>query len=191
MCRRFVVAKGKSKKKQKGGFSWQMTLLFFIGVATFYFTRNVDVTLYAVIGTAFAMIVAAVWKKVRVQPPATHTMTHHIDDMTGVEFEEFLVRLFKKQGYRATMTKTSGDFGADLVVKGNGETIVVQAKRYKSSVGVKAVQEIIAAIRMYDADSAWVVTNSYFTKQAQTLAKHNDVRLIDRDELLSIIQQTR
>lgn len=185
------MAKRKSKKKQKNGMPWQIALLLVIGAATYYFTRNADVTVYAVIGTAVAMLVIAVWRKVRVQQPVARTSAHHIDDMTGIEFEEFLVRLFKRQGYRATMTKSSGDFGADLVVKGNGETIVVQAKRYKSSVGVKAVQEIIAAIRMYDADAAWVVTNSYFTKQAQTLAAHNDVRLIDRDELMQMIQQSK
>lgn len=185
------MAKRKSKKKQQRKLPWQVILLLIIAATTYYFTRNADVTLYAVIGTTFAFIVSAVWKKVRVQQPTATASTHHIDDMTGVEFEEFLVRLFERQGYRATMTKSSGDFGADLVVKGNGKTVVVQAKRYKSSVGVKAVQEIIAAIRMYDADSAWVVTNSYFTKQAKTLAAHNDVRLIDRDELMQIIQQSR
>lgn len=185
------MTKRKQKKKQQRKLPWQVILLLIIAAITYYFTRNADVTLYAVIGTGFAFIVSFVWKKVRVQQPTATASTHHIDDMTGVEFEEFLVRLFKRQGYRATMTKSSGDFGADLVVKGNGKTVVVQAKRYKSSVGVKAVQEIIAAIRMYDADDAWVVTNSYFTKQAKTLAAHNDVRLIDRDELMQMIQQSR
>jgi restriction system protein len=40
---------------------------------------------------------------------------------------------------------------------------------------------------MYDAEQAWVVTNSYFTKQATKLAEINDVYLIDRDELLNMI----
>lgn len=185
------MAKRKSKKKQQNTIPWQLTVIALIGAITYYFTTNFDVTLYALIGSAVFLFVASIWKKVRSQQSLQRSNIHQIDDMTGIQFEEFLVQLFMKQGYRATMTKSSGDFGADLVLKGNGETIVVQAKRYKSSVGVKAVQEIIAAIRMYDANSAWVVTNSYFTKQAQTLASHNDVRLIDRDELLELIQNTR
>ena len=40
---------------------------------------------------------------------------------------------------------------------------------------------------MYDADEAWVVTNSYFTKQALKLAEINEVYLIDRDELIDMI----
>ena len=65
--------------------------------------------------------------------------------------------------------------------------IAVQAKRYSSSVGVKAVQEIIGAVKMYDATEAWVVTNSYFTKQAIKLADINDVYLVDRKELIDMI----
>ena len=39
---------------------------------------------------------------------------------------------------------------------------------------------------MYKADSAWVITNSIYTKQALTLAKKNYVRMIDRDELIQM-----
>ena len=81
------MAKRKQKKKQASGLPWQLTLLIVIGIATFYFTRNLDVTVYAVIGTAFAMIVIAVWKKIRLQQPTTRVMTHSIDDMTGIELE--------------------------------------------------------------------------------------------------------
>lgn len=185
------MAKRKSKKKQQSGMPWQLVVIALIGGATYYYTNNMDVTIYALIGSAVCFVVFSVWRSLRSQQKISRSNIHQIDAMTGIQFEEYLVKLFKKQGYRASMTKTSGDYGADLVLKGNGETIVVQAKRYKSSVGVKAVQEIIAAIRMYDADYAWVVTNSYFTKQAQTLAKHNDVRLIDRDELLNLMDSAR
>lgn len=48
------------------------------------------------------------------------------------------------------------------------------------------MQEVIPAIKMYNATAAWVITNSYYTKQALTLAKQNSVRMIDRDELVSM-----
>lgn len=44
---------------------------------------------------------------------------------------------------------------------------------------------------MYDATEAWVITNNYFTKQAQKLAETNDVYLIDRDELIEMILDTK
>ena len=39
---------------------------------------------------------------------------------------------------------------------------------------------------MYKADSAWVITNSIYTKQALTLAKKNHVGMVDRDELIQM-----
>ncbi|HEY9569713.1 MAG TPA: restriction endonuclease, partial [Metalysinibacillus sp.] len=78
----------------------------------------------------------------------------------------------------------SGDYGADLILHKDGQKIVVQAKRYKNNVGIRAVQEIIPAVAYYKADVAWVVTNSYLTKQAQNLADSNDVVIIDREELM-------
>ena len=111
----------------------------------------------------------------------------NVIEMTGEEFEQFLGELFKKRGFKITYTSISGDYGADLILRDGDEKIAVQAKRYSGNVGVKAVQEVIGAVKMYDADEAWVVTNSYFTKQAIKLAEINDVYLIDRDELIDII----
>jgi len=107
-----------------------------------------------------------------------------VDQMTGRQFEEYVGTLFEGNGYRVTYTQATGDFGADLILKKGREVIVVQAKRYKSSVGVAAVQEVIPAVKMYHANAAWVVSNSYYTKAAMTLAKSNHVKMIDRDELI-------
>jgi restriction system protein len=63
------------------------------------------------------------------------------------------------------------------------EKIVVQAKRYQGTVGIKAVQEAVGAIKQYNCDRAMVVTNSYFSQEARTLANANGVKLWDRNEL--------
>lgn len=110
-----------------------------------------------------------------------------IDKMTGEEFEKYLSILFKRRGYKVSLTAQSGDYGCDLILKDGHDIIAVQAKRYSSTVGVKAVQEIIGAVRMYNATEAWVVTNSYYTKQAVKLANMNDVYLIDRNDLIELI----
>ena len=97
----------------------------------------------------------------------------------------------RAKGYDVELTPYVGDYGADLVLKERGKKIVVQAKRYQSSVGVKAVQEIIPAMNVYGADEAWVVTNSYFTKQALTLAKANRVKMVDRPLLKKWVQSVQ
>jgi len=108
-----------------------------------------------------------------------------IDKMKGRTFEEYLRVLYQSHGYHVTLTPSSGDYGADLVLKKEGATIVVQVKRYAKNVGVKAVQEVVGAKEYYHATRAWVVTNRGYTGPAIKLAKANQVKLIGRDQLIS------
>ncbi|MBP7967215.1 restriction endonuclease [Candidatus Woesebacteria bacterium] len=107
-----------------------------------------------------------------------------IDRMTGDEFEQRLGILFEKFGYTVEYVGSHrGDFGADLVIEKARMRTVVQAKRHASYIPERAVQEAVAAIKMYKAHRAMVVTNNYFSRAARALAKANDVELWDRDEL--------
>lgn len=112
-----------------------------------------------------------------------------VDRMTGEEFEYFLASLFTRMGYKVQNTPLSGDYGADLILQGQGGVTVVQAKRYKSNVGVSAVQEIVSARPMYNAQRAMVVSNAEFTQQAQTLARANGVLLVGRTMLADMVRQ--
>jgi restriction system protein len=108
-----------------------------------------------------------------------------IDRMSGYEFEAKLAIMFRSLGYRAEVVGSNGgDFGGDLVVSKGGTRTVVQAKCWKKNVGVKAIQEAVAAKAMYRAEEAMVVTNARFTKQAHELARKNRVKLWGRDELV-------
>lgn len=53
-------------------------------------------------------------------------------------------------------TPTTGDYGADFILKKGQGVIVVRAKRYKQKIGVKADQEVIPTLKMYEATAAWV-----------------------------------
>jgi restriction system protein len=111
-----------------------------------------------------------------------------IDRMTGAMFEERLAVLFRSLGYRAEIVGSSGgDYGGDLIVAKDRIKTVVQAKCWKKNVGVKAVQEAVGALGYYGADTAMVVTNARFTKQAQELARKNKVKLWGRDELVEAL----
>ena len=110
-----------------------------------------------------------------------------VDKMNGHEFEMYLEHLFKRLGYKAKKTKGSGDYGVDLLLQRDKVTIAVQAKRYKNKVNLKAVQEVVGGKGYYNADEAWVITNSFFTKSAQELAHKNGVKLINRNDLIKIM----
>lgn len=110
-----------------------------------------------------------------------------IDRMSGYDFEEYLRSFLKSKGYKVKPTPASGDYGADLILSNSNKRVVVQAKRYSNKVGISAVQEIVSAKNYYYADECWVITNNYYTNPAQKLAASNDVRLIDREDLIEWI----
>lgn len=104
--------------------------------------------------------------------------------LTGVDFEVYVAKLLKESGFDDVAgTSATGDQGADLIAKLKGKTIAIQVKGYSGSVGNDAVQEVVAALKFYKADEAWVVTNSSFTASARSLAQANNVRLIDGHDL--------
>jgi restriction system protein len=112
-----------------------------------------------------------------------------VDRMDGITFERRLDHLFTDLGYRVERTRARGDYGGDLVLEKDGVRTVVQAKRWTKNVGVKAVQEAVAAKPIYGCARAIVVTNRYFTDQAKRLATANDVGLWNRDRLVDALLQ--
>ncbi|NGM84783.1 restriction endonuclease [Paenibacillus sp. 7124] len=116
-----------------------------------------------------------------------------IDKMLdGSEFEMYLYRLFIELGYSGVYkTVGSRDFGADVVFTDrDGIRNVVQAKRYSegNSVGISAVQEVFSCMRYYQAKKAIVIATAKFTEPCETLAGINYVKLLDRADLINIIE---
>lgn len=103
-----------------------------------------------------------------------------IAEMSGLEFEAFLLRLLTQMGYAIQPTPIN-DQGGDLV--GNcpkGVRTVVQAKRWKDKLGNSVVQELLGAMLHYDAAAGMVITNSSFTTPARQLAgKDKRITLCD------------
>lgn len=112
-----------------------------------------------------------------------------LDLMNGFEFEKFLSKLFIKLGFKSQKTKSTGDQGADIIVENEGVIYAVQAKRYSTKVGNKAIQEAISGKAYYGTDCAMVVSTNYFTKQAVDLASKSNVILWNRDKLISMVNE--
>lgn len=108
---------------------------------------------------------------------------------TGSQFELYLENLFKDLGYKVKHSGNTGDQGADLVLKYGEKIYVVQAKYYSSRLDNTPVQEIVGAIKYYNANQGIVITNSSFTRGAENLAKANNVILIDGIELKKLTEQ--
>ncbi|MBW7474871.1 restriction endonuclease [Paenibacillus oenotherae] len=113
--------------------------------------------------------------------------------LDGSEFELYLYRLFIELGYSGVYkTVGSRDFGADIVFTDRqGIRNVIQAKRYSvdNPVGISAVQEVFSCMRYYKARKSMVIATARFTEACETLAGINHVKLLDRADLIKIIEE--
>lgn len=183
------LARRKSKVKQQEEFLKGVIGLSFVGpgLLVLNMTKSMELGIVAaIIGLAVAIVIMILVNNAKAERLKKSGIAD-IDKMEGVQFEKYLGHLFRAKGYKAEVTKVSGDYGADLVLQKDGKKIVVQAKRYSKNVGIKAVQEAQASIAHYGATEAWVITNSDYTAAAYELAKSNRVKLINREALVEMI----
>jgi restriction system protein len=138
-----------------------------------------------------AILVVRVAVRIARQRRLARSGIYDIDRMDGRTFEHYLRTMFARHGYKVEVTKYRGDFGADLILRRDGSKVAVQAKRASKNVGVRAIQEAVAAKGYYDADTAMVVTNRDYTAQAKVLARKNGVVLCDRERLISMLLKAR
>lgn len=185
------MARRKSKAKREGEFIESLVKLSSFGVffITFLITGSMNVALTLGVIGLVSSVAFLIYRRFNYDNKIKSAKMTDIDKMSGVQFEYFLNLLFKQLGYKVQETKTVGDYGADLVITKDNKRTVVQAKRYNSRVGLKAVQEAVSAIAYYKAHEGWVITNNEFTQAAIDLAKANNIRLIERDELMQLILQ--
>lgn len=106
----------------------------------------------------------------------------------GLDFEYYVQALFEEREIPAFETPTTNDYGADLVLYRLGKVAVVQCKYHSAPIGIHAVQEVVGAIKHYQADAGIVITNQSFTRQAVALAQSNHVLLIDGQRLQEIAE---
>lgn len=113
--------------------------------------------------------------------------------LTPYEFERYIAKLFEAMGFQTNVTKSSGDFGIDVIAKNNIETLAIQAKKFsnKNLVGNVDVQKLLGAMgfKDYKADRCILITTSNFTKQARLQAEGNPIELWDFDKLSDMIKR--
>ncbi len=110
--------------------------------------------------------------------------TRELDEMDGLDFEYYCADLLAENGFvDVQVTRSSGDYGIDILAEKEGVTYAIQCKCYTGLVGVKAVQEAYAGRDYYDRMVGAVLTNQYFTKSAVQAARKLKILLWDRDYL--------
>lgn len=113
-----------------------------------------------------------------------------VDALSGFDFETFISCLLDTYGFKTKLTEKSGDKGVDIKAKFNGRKIAIQTKLYYGkSVGVGAIQEIHTAMDFFDCQYSCVITNSKYSASAMEVAEKLNVRLIDRQMLIKLLNK--
>ena len=105
------------------------------------------------------------------------------DEMDPYDYEHLCAEEFKKNKWDAEATQGSSDQGVDVIAKKDTRTLVAQCKRFMKPVGNKAVQEIVAGMKYYEATEGVVIAPNGYTNSAKNLAEANNIKLIHHSEI--------
>lgn len=114
-----------------------------------------------------------------------------LDKMDGHQFEYACADILKANGYKhVKVTRSSGDFGVDIIAEKDKVRYAIQCKRYNHKLDNTPIQEVVGGLAYYQCDKGAVMTNQYFTEPAKQLAQVNDIELLDRDTLSHMVNRT-
>jgi restriction system protein len=106
-----------------------------------------------------------------------------IDEMDGVEFEDYVAARVRRAGWQVDFTPAVGDYGVDLIAEKDGQRAAIQCKRLGKPVGVAAVQQVVSGALHHECTRSIVVSNQEFTTAAKQLANTHGCQLIGRKAL--------
>jgi restriction system protein len=113
--------------------------------------------------------------------------------LTPSEFEGLITNLFEKMGLETRLTQASRDGGVDCVAWDMrpivGGKVIVQAKRYKHTVGVSAVRDLYGTVLNEGASKGILVTTSGYGTASSQFADRKPLQLISGGELLYLLDQ--
>ncbi len=114
-------------------------------------------------------------------------------ELTPSEFESLITNLFQKMGLETRLTQASRDGGVDCVAFDQrpilGGKVVIQAKRYKNTVGVSAVRDLYGTTQNEGASKGILVSTSGYGKASFDFANGKPLQLITGSELLYLLAE--
>lgn len=114
-------------------------------------------------------------------------------ELSPTEFENLITNLFAKMGLETRLTQASRDGGVDCVAFDPrpvfGGKVVIQAKRYKGTVGVSAVRDLFGTVHNEGASKGILVTTSGYGRASFEFANGKPLELLDGSNLLYLLAE--
>jgi len=186
--------KNKNRKRRRDIIVWTVLAI----VALLYFTGTpsnliIDLLMVSLLLAAICYVLVYplmdTFKEVRSYKEVRRIIklkqsNDHIDTMSWKEFEIFVAKWLKREGYVNIQLTEHYDLGVDVIAEKDGIKYGVQVKHYTNMVKIEAVRQVVVALKLYKCDRAMVITNSYFSRPAKQLAASQNCVLIERTEFL-------
>lgn len=114
-------------------------------------------------------------------------------ELSPTEFEGLIRDLFEKMGLETKQTQPSRDGGVDCIAYDPrpifGGKVVIQAKRYKHTVGVSAVRDLFGTMQNEGASKGILVTTSGYGKSSFQFAEGKPLELLSGTHLLYLLAE--
>ena len=113
-------------------------------------------------------------------------------DLNPFEFENLVGNLFMQMGLDTRQTQTSRDGGVDVIAFDTrpifGGKVVIQAKRYKNTVGIAAARDLYGTMINEGASKGILITTSHYGSATYEFVKDKPIELIDGAGMLYLLE---
>lgn len=127
--------------------------------------------------------------------PENHIETvEFLQNMNPRDFEHLIERLYDSMGYETELTTPQKDGGRDIIAKqvkpAKRENLLIECKRYKNSIGVPIVRQLLGVVSSEKSNKGVLITPTKFTKSAVKFSQENPrIELIGSEEIIPLLNQ--
>lgn len=144
-------------------------------------------------GFACLILILVIIKKIKDKRKyfASKNTLESLRSLTPNEFEEYIVDLFRRWGYKTEKVGGSHDGGIDVIAEKNNLKHYIQCKKHiTSQVTVHDVREFYGVVvdKLANAKSYFITTNK-FTSEAEKFCDDKPIELIDGQRLMQYINK--
>ena len=104
--------------------------------------------------------------------------------LDGREFENEIAKIFRRNGYKATVCKQGGDEGIDIELEKNNEREIVQCKAHKSKISPSVARDLCGTMLNSNVKHAYLVTLHGGTSGTIDFCRKNNITIWDIDDIM-------